>query len=159
MDLTTIDGISVQTALSIITECGPDLAAWPTEDQFASWTTLAPNNRISGGKTLKKTKRRSQHRVAQVLRVAAQSLHHSHSAIGAFYRRMRARLSGPAAITAVAHKLARYIYRMIRYGHEYVDKGQEWYDQQYEAIQRARIKKDAARLGYRLVDALTGEVS
>jgi len=159
VDLTTIDGISVQTALSIITECGPDLAAWPTEDQFASWTTLAPNNRISGGKILKKTKRRSQNRVAQSLRVAAQSIHHSHSAIGAFYRRMRARLSGPAAITAVAHKLARYIYRMIRYGQEYVDKGQEWYEQQYEAIQRARVQKEAARLGYCLVDALTGEVS
>ena len=85
------------------------------------------------------------------MRLAANALHRSDSALGAFLRRKKAHLGAPKAITATAHKLARLIYTMLRYGQEYVDAGAEYYERQYQQRALRAAKRRAAQLGYQLV--------
>jgi transposase len=158
VDLTKIDGINVMTVQTIITECGPRLSAFETEGRFASFLGLCPNNRITGGKVRSSSTNKVHHRAAQALRQAAESLHHSDSALGGYYRRMCARLGAPVAITAAAHKLARLIFRMIKHGEDYVDRGQQWYEQRYQRGLRERLAKQATRLGLALLEPTTGEL-
>jgi transposase len=113
VDLTVIPGISVLTALTLMTELGNDLSAFKTQHHFASWLCLCPNNETSASKVLRRRTRRSQNRVRQALRMAASSLHHDKSYLGEKYRRLRARLSPPKAVTAMAHQLARLIWTLI----------------------------------------------
>jgi transposase len=89
------------------------MSRWPTVKHFTSWLTLAPHNDISGGKVLKSRTLKSKNRAAQAFRMAAQSVSRSDSALGAFYRRMRAKHGGPKAITATAHKIARIFYHWV----------------------------------------------
>ena len=131
VDLTQIDGIDELTALKVISEIGLDMTRWPTGKHFASWLGLCPGNKVSGGKRSRMRSKPTANRAASALRLAAQGLVNSHSALGAYYRRMRARLGAPKAITATAHKLARLVYSMVRYGTAYVDAGQQAYEQQY----------------------------
>jgi len=113
VDLTAIPGISVLTGLTLMTELGNDLGAFKTEHHFASWLCLCPDNETSAGKVLRRRTRRSQNRVRQALRMAASSLHHDKSCFGDKYRRLRARLGAPKAITAMAHQLARILWTLI----------------------------------------------
>jgi transposase len=122
VDLTRIDGIDAPTALKVVAETGLDMSRWPSDKHFASWLTLAPGTKVSGGKTLSGRTKPSASRAAAALRLAARSLHHSKSALGAFFRRLKTRLGAPKAITATAHKLARLIYRMLKCGTDYVDQ-------------------------------------
>ena len=158
VDLTQINGIDAMTAQTVITEQGVDMSVFPSEKHFSSHLGLCPNNRITGGKVFKTKTRKVQSRAAKALRVAAQSLHGSKTALGAYYRRARARLGPAKAITATAHKLAILIYRMLKYGEDYVDKGQEYYEQQYEQRKLQALVNQAKRMGYQLVRAKTGEV-
>ena len=130
VDLTQIDGIEAATALNVIAEIGLDMSRWPTVKHFTSWLGLSPGNKLSGGKRLSGRTKTTVNRAANALRMAAQGLHHSTSALGAYLRRQKARLGAPKAITAPAHKLARLIYTMLKYGTEYVDAGQDYYEQQ-----------------------------
>jgi len=123
VDLTKIPGITEQAAQVIISEVGLDMTKWNTEKQFSSFLGLCPDNSISGGKVLRRSTRKVYNRAADTLRLCAQSLTHSKSALGAKYRRLRARLGAPKAIVAMAHHLARLVYRMHRYGQSYVEKG------------------------------------
>src|SRR5262249_58135902 len=107
VDLTRMDGIDAVTALKVISEIGLDMTRWPSAKHFASWLGLCPGNKISGGKRLSSRSKPTANRVATALRLAAQSLARSHSALGAYYRRMRGRLGGPQAITATAPNTAR----------------------------------------------------
>ena len=118
VDLTKIDGIDVQTAQTVISEVGTDMSRWNSEKHFASFLGLCPDNRISGGKVLQRGTRRVVNRAATALRLAAWTLQRSQSALGAKFRRLRARLGAPKAITAMAHHLARLIYRMLKFGTE-----------------------------------------
>ena len=158
VDLEQIDGISTLTFQTIISEIGTDFGAFPSEKPFGSWLGLCPNHRITGGKVRSRRSRKVQNRVAQALRVAAQSLHHSKSALGAYYRRMRARLGAPKAITATAYKLARLVWRMMTYGQSYVDVGQAAYEKQTQERTLKALAKRASALGYSLVATHTGEV-
>jgi len=158
VDLTRIDGIETMTAQTIISECGFDMSVFPTEKHFTSWLGLCPNNQITGGKVRKRSTRKVQNRVARALRLAAQSLHSSKSALGAFYRRMRARLGAPKAITATAHKLAKLVYRMLKYGMDYVDSGQQYYENQYRERVIKNLTKRAHEMGYAVVCTNTGEL-
>jgi len=128
VDWTRIDGIEVLTAQPLIAEIGLDMSRWKTEQHFAAWLGVCPDNRISGGKGRKRGPRDVVNRAADTLRLAAQNLLHSQRALGANYRRRRARLGAPKAITAMAHKLARLVYRMLKFGQQYVDKGMEQYE-------------------------------
>ena len=151
VDLTRIDGIDAHTALKVVAETGLDMSRWPTEKHFASWLSLAPGTKVSGGKKLSGRTTPSANRAAAALRLAARSLYQSKSALGAFFRRLKARLGTPKAITASAHKLARLIYRMLRFGTEYVDQGQDYYEQRYRARVVSTLTRRAAALGYTLV--------
>ena len=158
VDLTLIDGIDALTAQTIICECGFDMSRFPTEKHFASWLGLCPNNRKTGGKVFKTKTREVHNRAAHALRLAAQSLRTSKSALGAFFRRICARLGAPKAITAAAHKLARLVYRMLKYGQDYVDKGQHYYEEKYQQRVLKNIKYRAKSMGYQLVSLETGEL-
>ena len=151
VDLTQIDGIDALTALKVISEIGLDMTRWPSAKHFASWLGLCPGNKISGGKRLSSRSKPTANRVATALRLAAQSLARSHSALGAYYRRMRGRLGGPQAITATAHKLARLIYSLLRYGTAYVDAGQHAYEQQYRDRVLSNLQRKAHAFGYKLM--------
>jgi transposase len=147
VDLTQIDGINVMTAETLVSEIGLDMSRWKTEAHFASWLGLCPDNRISGDKVLSRGTRRVVNRAATALRIAANTLLKSRSYLGAQYRRLRTRLGAPKAITAMAHRLARLVYRMLKYGHQYIDKGAEYYEQRNRQQQIDFIKKRAAQLG------------
>ena len=151
-DLISIDGIDVVTAQTVISEIGLDMTRWKTEKNFASWLGLSPNNRITGGKVFKRRSRKVVNRAAHALRMAASTLLKSKSALGANYRRFRTSLGAPKAITAMAHKLARLVYRMLKYGQNYVDKGMEHYKQKFREQRVKWLKKQAMRLNLELID-------
>ena len=159
VDLTRINGIDELTALTVICECGTDVTKFATKKHYSSWLGLCPNNRITGGNVKRRRTRDVQNRAAQALRLAAQSLHHSQSALGAYYRRMAARVGVAKAITATAHKLAILIYRMLKYGMEYTDQGQQYYEERYKERVLKALDKHAATLGYQLTPLREGGVS
>jgi hypothetical protein len=152
VDLTRIDGIDVGVAQTVISEVGLDMTRWKTEAHFASWLGLCPDNRITGGKVIRKGTRHVVNRAATALRLAATTLLRSQSYLGGQYRRLRARLGAPKAITAMAHKLARLVYRMLKWGHEYVDKGLQYYEERHREQQVQLLKKRAAKLGLQVVE-------
>ncbi|MBI2745973.1 MAG: IS110 family transposase, partial [Burkholderiales bacterium] len=131
VDLTRIDGIDVCTAMTVLSEVGVDMSKFPTAKHFAAWLGLCPGTKISGGKVLGSKTQKCANKTAQALRQAASCLKNSQSALGAYYRRMCAKMDKPKAITAAAHKLARLIYSMITKGEEYVDQGQAYYEERY----------------------------
>ena len=153
VDLTTIDGIDTTTALKVIAEVGPDMSRFKSAKHFASWLGLCPGTKISGGKLLSGATKRTANRVAQALKMAAISLRASQSALGAYFRRMCARLDKGKAVTAAAHKLARLIYAMLTKGAAYVDKGQQYYEERYRQRVLFHLKNKAAALGLELVPA------
>lgn len=157
VDFSRIDGIDCNTAFSVLSEIGFNVDAFPTEDQFVSWLGLCPNNQVTGGRVKRRSTRQVANRAATALRLAAQSLSHSKSYLGALYRKYAARLGSPKAITACAHKLARIIYRCIKYGFEYVNKGQQHLEEQQKERTIKALKKHAGRCGFMLVDMETGE--
>jgi transposase len=151
VDLTTIDGIDTTTALKVIAEIGPDMSRFKSAKHFASWLGLCPGTKISGGKLLSGVTKRNPNRVSQALKMAAIALRTSQSALGAYFRRMCARLDKGKAVTAVAHKLARLIYAMLTKGQSYVDQGQEYYEERYRQRVVFHLRKKAAALGLELV--------
>ncbi len=151
VDLTRIDGIDVATALTVVSEIGTDMGRWPTSKHFTSWLGLCPGTKISGGKVLGTKSKPSANRAAVALRRAATSLYRSHSALGAYLRRMSAKLGKPQAVTATAHKLARLVYSMLKHGTEYVDAGQDSYEQRYRERVVQNLTRRAKELGLVLV--------
>ena len=151
VDLTEIDGINESAALGIIAEIGVDMSPWKTEKHFASWLTLCPNNKISGGKVLRRSTRKSASRARDIFQLCAQSLLNSSSALGAFCRRICSRLGKPKGIIAAAHKLALLVYRMIKLGRGYTDIGQEKYEERYKERVMKQLTRKARELGLQLV--------
>lgn len=147
IDLTRIDGINVMIAQTIMAEVGLDMSKWRTEAHFASWLGLCPDNKITGGKVYHRGTRHVENRAATAFRMAATSLWRSKTYLGAKFKRLRNNLGAPKAITAMAHTLARLVYRMLKYGQEYVDKGVEFYEQRYQQQQINWIHKKAKDLG------------
>jgi len=157
VDLTAIPGLNPLTAHTLLAEIGPDLSHFANASAFASWLGLCPDNRISGGKVLFVKTRVVKNRAAMALRMAAQSLHRSHSSLGQYYRRMRAKLGTPKAITAVAHKLARIIYHLLTTGKSYDETISARHDEQYHQRFEARLRKQAHALGFELITAQPAE--
>ena len=156
VDLTQIEGIDETTSLVILSEIGLAMSRWPTVKHFTSWLGLCPHQQVSGGKVLSRRTKACANRAATALRLAAAALHHSQSAVGAFFRRMKARLGAPKAITATAHKLARLIYTMLKHGTAYVRRGMDDYEQQYRDRVVKQMTRRAKALGYALVKTPEG---
>jgi transposase len=151
VDLTAVDGLDALTVQDIISEIGLDMSKWPTEKHFTSWLCLAPNNRKSGGKLLSSRTKKTENRANRAFRLAAQSLSRSQSALGGFYRRMRAKHGAAKANVATAHKLARIVYRMLKDRKPYVDPGEAYYEQRYQERTIRNLTRKAAKLGLVLV--------
>ena len=151
-NLTAMDGIGVEAVQAVISEYGTDLSVFPTEKQFVSHVLLAPNRPTSGGKPVKKRKKRcsASSRVAAALRMAALSVRHSQTALGAYYRQIARHKGGDVAVFATARKLATLIYRMLRWGKNYVDEGVEAYEKRYREARLRRLTSTARELGYQL---------
>lgn len=150
-DLSCINGINTNTALKIIAEIGIDMSRWKTVKHFTSWLGLCPGSKISGGKVLSSATKPVANRAAAALRMSAMTLFNSKSALGAYFRRQRSRLGAPKAITATAHKLARLIYNMLKYGSTFVDSGQEQYEKRYRSRILQGLKRKAQEMGYKLI--------
>lgn len=151
VDVTRIDGIDETTALNVVSEVGTDLSRFPSDKHFASWLGLCPGTRISGGKVLGSKTKHSVNRAAQALRQAAAALRSSKSALGAYYRRLCARMDKAKAVTAAAHKLARLFYALLTKGQEYVDQGQQYYEERYRQRVISQLQRRAQSLGMALV--------
>jgi transposase len=149
-DLTQLHGFGAYTALMLIGECGTDMTKWPTVKHFTSWLTLAPGNKISGGKVLSSKTRRSANRAAKRLRLAAVNVGKTQTALGAFYRRLAARVGKAKAVTATARKLAVLFYNTLRYGMAYQDPGAAYYEAQYRSRVLKGLRRRAKELGYEL---------
>jgi transposase len=152
-DLTRIDSIDVMTATTIISEAGWDMSKWETESHFVSWLRLCPDNRISGGKIIGKGRLPTNNRATVALKMAASTLRLSDTYLGAQFRRLRTKLGAPCAIKAMAGKPARLVYRVLRYGMNYLDRGAAFYEVQHRQIQIKHLKWNAAKLGYQIVPA------
>ena len=156
VDLTGIDAIGVETVQIVLSEYGPDLSRFATEKQFVKHLTLAPHNPTSAGKPVKKKKRNSaSSRVGAALRMAATSLRHSETALGAYYRQIARRIGGDVAVFATARKLATIIYRLLRWGQPYVDEGVEAYEQHYQQGRIKSLTAKAKEMGYQLTPITT----
>lgn len=152
VDLTAIPSIEASSALRIISEIGLDMSRWKSGKQFACWLGLCPGNKVTGGKRLGGKSKRTGNHAASALRLAANTLHSSKSALGAFFRRMKTRLGSPKAITAAAHKLALIIYNMLKNGMEFVETGQDYYENQYRDRMVKNLKNRAKSFGFELVE-------
>ena len=157
-DLALIDGIGPYTALRLVSEIGYDMSRWPTERHFTSWLTLAPQNRISGGRLLSSKTPPSANRAAAILRVAAMTLGKTQTALGAFYRRLAYRVGKAKAITATARKLAVLVYRCLKGDLVYSDAGSAAYEARQREAALASLRRRAHHLGYALVDQNSGEL-
>jgi transposase len=149
VDLTTIDGISVGVASVLLSEIGVNRERFPDEHHFASWARLCPRNPSSAGKIVRKKRHGTgANRVNQALRHAAVSLKHADCALGAEYRRTAARRGAGVAVFAVARQLAKFVFRMLRYGQAYVDIGVE---QQFATRRLANFLRQADEFGFDIV--------
>jgi transposase len=151
VDLTAVEGFGPQVALTVLSEVGPDLSRFRSEKHFTSWLGLCPDNRISGGKVLSCRTRRVVNRLTDVLRLAATTLERSQTALGAYYRRMKAKLGGAAGVTATAHKLARILYALLTHGEAYARQGMDDYEQKHRQRKLKHLQSTAESLGFQLI--------
>lgn len=151
VDLFAVKGFGTDTLLMLAGEVGFDMSPWKTEKHFSSWLGLSSGTNKSGGKVLSSKTKRTNNRAAKAFRIAAASLSRSQSALGAFYRRIRARVGKPQALTATARKLAVIYYSMLKYGTEYVEMGQSEYEQRYQQRRLQAMQKQALSMGYHMV--------
>ena len=151
VDLTAVPGISSLTSFTVLSEIGTEMSKFPSSPAFTSWLAICPNNRKSGDRLLSTKTRRTKNRINHALRVAAQSLHGSNSYLGAFYRRMRARLGAPKALTATAHKLARIIYHLITTQQPYDEGIFALAEQDQQRRREQHLQKQAKAMGFTLI--------
>ena len=150
MDLTLIEGIDVATALVILAEIGVDVSRFPTEKHFASWLRLCPPQNESNKTKRRHRNRKGTNRLTIALRMAAQAVGRTNTPLGLFYRRIRSRIGGLGAVKATAHKLACLIYRMLRYGQDYVVQSMEEYQAKMRANALKALERKAAAMGFQL---------
>jgi transposase len=153
VDLTVIEGIDQSTALTILSEIGRDMSKWPTAKHFVSWLGLCPQHQASAGKIKSRRTRKGANPAARALRMAAQGCHHAKNALGAFYRRIQARCGGAKALIATARKIAERVYRLLKYGAEYVRVEMDKAETTYAARRLHGLARAAKELGYDLVPA------
>jgi transposase len=151
VDLTKINGCDALTVQTVISETGIDMSRWKSEKHFASWLGLCPHNKITGGKVIDSRIRNVKNRAAIALRLAARSAGVSNSALGAFYRRIKARDGAGVATAATAHKISRIFYSMLKYSREFEDFGAEYYEKHYKERVLKNLQRRAKQLGFSLI--------
>ena len=156
VDLTEIEGIDVGTALVVLAEIGVDVSRFPTEKHFAAWLGLCPNTARSNRREKRQSPRQGASRLKQALRMCAQSVGRTQTPLGMFYRRIKSRIGGMGACTATAHKLARLVYRLLKYGRAYVKQGMDEYAAKMHTNAERILRKKAAALGYELTPRAAG---
>jgi transposase len=149
-DVQSLAGIGPLTALNLLSETGHDMTRWPTEKHFTSWLNFSPGTKISGGRRLSSRRRPGRNRAGLILRQAASSLARTQTALGAFYRRIAARRSKAVAIVATARKLACAFYRLLRFGGQYVERGADAADRDYQQRRITSMRRQAKLLGFDL---------
>jgi transposase len=157
-DLTQVDSIGPYTALRLVSEIGTDMSRWPTEKHFTSWLTVAPKNKITGGRLISSKTQPSANRAAIMLRMCAMSVGRTSTALGAYYRRLAYRVGKAKAITATARKIAVLVYRVLRGDIKYQDPGAAAYEAQHRTRTIRNLRKRAQTLGLGIIDLTTGEV-
>ncbi len=150
VDLTAVDGLDVSTAQIVLSEIGTDMTKWRSVKHFCSWLSLAPHNDITGGRVVRSRTLPTHNRATQALRLAAQAVGRGKSGLGAYYRRMRARLGPEQATVATAHKLARIIFNMLKLRQPYRPMSAADYDEQQRQRELKSLQQRAARLGLEL---------
>lgn len=150
IDLLAVDGLSLDLAQKIVSEIGTDMSKFPTEKHFASWLKLAPNNQITGGRIIRSSTGKSHNRARQAFLQAAASVARSHTALGAFYRRLKARLGPAQAQVATAHKIACIVYHLLKFKVEYQSMSAQEYERQFREREIRHLQRKAARLGFTL---------
>ena len=151
VDLTSVPGIDVLLAQDILAEVGRDMSPWRTDKHFASWLGLAPNNKASAGKIKSRHSKPTNNRANKAFRLAAQSVSRTQTALGAFFRRIKAKHGAPVAITATAHKLARIVYHLLKQRQPYHDPGAQHYNEQQHQRLLHKLQRQAKKLGLTLV--------
>ena len=151
-DLSQVHGLGPHSVLALVSECGDDMSKWPTVKHFTSWLSLAPRNKISGGKILSSRTRPTTNRAATLLRMAALSAGRTQTALGSFFRRLAARAGKAKAVTATARKIAVLFYNTLRFGMTYIDPGQDFYEQRYRQRVLANLRRRAQDLGLVLME-------
>ncbi|HOV47234.1 MAG TPA: IS110 family transposase [Anaerolineae bacterium] len=150
VDITAVDGLSLDLAQKIVSEIGTDMSQFPTVKHFTSWLRLCPNNQVTGGKTIRSSTGKSHNRARQAFLQAAASVACSDCAFGAFYRRLKARVGPAQAQVATAHKIARVVYHMLKFKVEYLPTSAQEYEQQFREREIRHLQRKAARLGFTL---------
>jgi len=148
VDLTQVVGLNVLNVLLIVSEIGVDMSKWRSAKAFCSWLGLCPGSKISGGKILDSRTRRVVNRVADALRLAAQSAGRTETCLGIFYRRKQAHLGAPKATTATARKLACLIYHLLKYKQPYQEPDPAIYQLRLQKSALAKLERQAIALGY-----------
>lgn len=151
VDLVGVTGISASVAQTILSEVGLDMSRWPTSKHFCSWLGLAPHQEISGGKVLRSARLKTRNPAQQAFRLAAQAAGKSHTALGAYYRRMRARLGPAAANLATAHKMARIVYHLLKHRESFQDMGESAFEQRQRERDIKSLERRAAKLGLQII--------
>jgi hypothetical protein len=150
VDLTAVDGMNEVTAQTFLAEVGTEMSQWRTDKHFCSWLHIAPHNDISGGKVLRSRLLKGRNRAVQALRMAAQSVGRTQTALGAFYRRMHAKFGPERAVVATAHKLARILYHLLKYQEAYQTMGSDEYERRQRERDVRQLQRRAAKLGFSL---------
>jgi hypothetical protein len=157
VDLVAVMGLSASSVQTIISEIGTDMSRFPTVKHFGAWLGIAPRNDISGGKVLRSRTQKVVNRATQAFRQAAQAVSRSDSAIGAYYRAMRARKGPQQATVATAHKIARIVYHLLKYGEAYEADSAAVYEQKRQERELRHLSRRAQKLGYTLTPAVTNQ--
>lgn len=151
VDLTTIDGIDVMTAETILSEIGTDMSRFKTEQHFVSWAGLTPRQDVSGGKVIRQRSRRVNNRVGNALRLAVNSLFRSESYLGARFRKLRARRGAPKAIKGMARYIGCLVYRILTLGQAWVDRGTKHFEEKNRQREINDLQRKATALGLQLL--------
>jgi transposase len=159
VDLTQIDGLSLVSIQTILSEIGTDMSKWPTVKHFTSWLGLSPNNSKTGGKIIRTKTKKTDSRANLAFRQGAATLGRSKSALGQFYRRMKSKLGTPKAVVATAHKLARIVYHMLKNQTPFIAVGPEHEDARYRERALRNLQRQARKLGANIVMGTEAQIA
>jgi transposase len=146
-----VTGISAAIAQLIMAELGTAMSRFPTVTHCCSWLGVCSHHDISGGRVLRARTLKVVHRTTQAFRQAVRSVARSHSAFGAYFRSIRARLGPEQATVATAHKIARVVYHLLKDRGAFQEKSAIEYEWERRERELKHLRRRAITLGYTLI--------